>query len=64
MARSSRRNREFIGTLVFGAYFLFVAITHLDSAAERFEESQPFTDGLFAQAKIVDISANQCQFAP
>lgn len=58
-ARSSRRNIELIWSFGFGAYFLFIAITHLNGAEERFEESQPFENGLTAQAKIIEIPDNQ-----
>lgn len=59
LARSSRRNVELILSFVFGVHFLFVAISHLNVAADRFEQSQPFENGLLAQAKIVEIPDNQ-----
>ena len=59
IARSSRRNVELILSFVFGVHFLFVAISHLNAAADRFEQSQPFENGLLAQAKIVEVPDNQ-----
>ena len=64
LARSSRRNVELILSFVFGVHFLFVAISHLNVAADRFEQSQPFENGLLAQAKIVEIPDNQRDGTP
>jgi len=58
-ARSSRRNVELISSIVFGVYFLFIAITHFNAAAKRFEESQPLKNGLVTQANIIGIAEHQ-----
>jgi len=58
-ARSSRRNIELISNIAFGVYFLFVAISHLNSAKDRFDGSRHFEDGLLANAKIIAIPESQ-----
>ncbi len=52
---STRKNIQLVGTFVFGLYFLFVAVSHYQAAEARYSSSQPFENGLMAQAKIIHV---------